>query len=105
MASKHGIRGLDTSIRQELEANKEDDRIHVCTIMPTSMDVPSIRVYFEEMPYPYGPAGAKGIGELPMDGPAPAIVNAVANATGADVTRIPLTPEQLMPLIEEIHGV
>src|SRR5207248_7654511 len=74
-------------------------------IMPTSMDVPPIRVYFEETPYPYGPAGAKGIGELPMDGPAPAIVNAVANATGADVTRIPLTPEQLMPLIEEIHGV
>lgn len=40
VASKHGIRGLDISIRQELEANKEDDRIHVCTIMPTSMDTP-----------------------------------------------------------------
>jgi len=40
VASKHGIRGLDTSIRQELEANKEDDRIHVCTIMPTAMDTP-----------------------------------------------------------------
>lgn len=39
-ASKHGIRGLDTSIRQELEANALDDRIHVCTIMPTSMDTP-----------------------------------------------------------------
>lgn len=39
-ASKHGIRGLDTSIRQELEAKDLDDRIHVCTIMPTSMDTP-----------------------------------------------------------------
>ena len=52
-------------------------------IMPTSMDLPPIRVYFEETPYPHGPAGAKGIGELPMDGPAPAIFNAVAHATGA----------------------
>ena len=68
-------------------------------IMPTSMDLPEIRVYFEEVPYPHGPAGAKGIGELPMDGPAPAIFNAVANATGADVTRLPLTPERLMDLL------
>src|SRR4051812_45821751 len=69
-------------------------------IMPTSMDLPDIRVYFEEVPYPHGPGGAKGIGELPMDGPAPAIFNAVANATGADVTRLPLTPERLMGLME-----
>jgi CO/xanthine dehydrogenase Mo-binding subunit len=65
-------------------------------IMPTSLDLPPIRVYFEERPYAYGPAGAKGIGELPMDGPAPAIANAVAHATGADIRSIPLTPEQLM---------
>ena len=51
-------------------------------IMPTSMDVPPIRVYFEELPYARGPAGAKGIGELPLDGTAPAIINAVENATG-----------------------
>jgi CO/xanthine dehydrogenase Mo-binding subunit len=69
-------------------------------IMPTSMDLPPIRVFFEETPYPHGPAGAKGIGELPMDGPAPAIFNAVANATGLDVTRLPLTPERLMALME-----
>ena len=51
-------------------------------IMPTSADIPPIRVFFEEHPYPFGPGGAKGIGELPMDGPAPAIVNAIENATG-----------------------
>jgi len=39
-------------------------------VVPTSVDLPPIRVYFEENPYSYGPAGAKGIGELPMDGPA-----------------------------------
>ncbi len=41
------------------------------------------------------PGGAKGIGELPMDGPAPAIFNAVQHATGLDPARLPLTPEQL----------
>jgi CO/xanthine dehydrogenase Mo-binding subunit len=69
-------------------------------IMPTSMDLPPIRVHFEERPYPQGPSGAKGIGELPMDGPAPAIFNAVAHATGLDPLRLPLTPESLMHLVE-----
>jgi CO/xanthine dehydrogenase Mo-binding subunit len=67
-------------------------------VMPSSMDLPPIRVFFEEMPYAHGPSGAKGIGELPMDGPAPAICNAVAHATGVDPTRLPLTPEDLMEL-------
>ena len=58
-------------------------------IMPTSVDLPAIRVYFEEIPYGRGPAGAKGIGELPLDGTAPAIANAIAFATGVDVRRIP----------------
>ena len=65
-------------------------------IMPTSMDLPPIRVHFEEVPYPGGPGGAKGIGELPMDGAAPAIFNAVADATGLDPRELPLTPERLM---------
>lgn len=68
-------------------------------IIPTSDDVPPIRVSFDEHPYQHGGGGAKGVGELPMDGPAPAILNAVAHATGADVRSIPLTPEQLLPLL------
>ena len=70
-------------------------------IMPTSMDLPPIRVAFEERPYPYGPGGAKGIGELPMDGAAPAILNAVQQATGVSAHRIPLTPELMMQLMEQ----
>jgi CO/xanthine dehydrogenase Mo-binding subunit len=65
-------------------------------IIPTTADVPPIRVLFEEIPYAYGPMGAKGIGELPMDGPAPAIVNALENATGLPIASIPVTPEVLM---------
>jgi CO/xanthine dehydrogenase Mo-binding subunit len=65
-------------------------------IMPTSADLPAIRVFFEENPYAYGPGGAKGIGELPMDGVAPAILNAVEHATGVAFDRIPLIPERVM---------
>src|SRR2546428_2411316 len=65
-------------------------------IIPTAADIPPIRVYFEENPYAFGPAGAKGIGELPMDGPAPAILNAIENATGVSFNQIPLMPEAMM---------
>ena len=65
-------------------------------IMPTAADVPRMRILFEERPYAYGPMGAKGIGELPMDGPAPAILSAIENATGISLTSIPATPEALM---------
>ena len=71
-------------------------------IMPTSMDVPAIRVYFEEHPYPFGPGGAKGIGELPMDGVAPAIASAIENATGVSVSEIPVTPERLMEFMRSM---
>ena len=64
-------------------------------IMPTAEDLPPIRVFFEEVPYQYGAYGAKGIGELPMDGPAPAIINAVSQATGINFTSIPLLPEDI----------
>jgi CO/xanthine dehydrogenase Mo-binding subunit len=64
-------------------------------IMPTSADLPPIHVHFEETPCPHGPGGAKGIGELPMDGPAPAILNAVEQATNIAFTEIPLLPEDI----------
>jgi CO/xanthine dehydrogenase Mo-binding subunit len=73
-------------------------------IMPTSMDVPPVRVFFEEIPYARGPAGAKGIGELPLDGTAPAIASAIAHATGVEIKRIPVTPESLLGLLEGVHA-
>ena len=64
-------------------------------IMPTSVDLPPIHVHFEEVASAHGPGGAKGIGELPMDGPAPAILNAIENATGISFHAIPLLPEDI----------
>jgi CO/xanthine dehydrogenase Mo-binding subunit len=65
-------------------------------IMPTAADLPPIRVHFAENPYAYGPGGAKGIGELPMDGAAPAILSAIENATGVSFNQVPLMPEAML---------
>ena len=50
---------------------------------------------FVEIPFSHGAYGAKGIGELPHDGPAPAILNAIRDAVGVSFTSIPLLPEDL----------
>jgi CO/xanthine dehydrogenase Mo-binding subunit len=68
-------------------------------IMPTSADISSIRVYFEELGNRHGAFGAKGIGELPMDGPPPAIVNAIEDALGIPFDSIPLLPEDIFEAV------
>ena len=70
-------------------------------IIPTTVDVPPIRVLFDEIPYEHGAMGAKGIGELPMDGPAPAILNAVENAIGISFSHVPLLAEDILQRLEE----
>ena len=63
-------------------------------LIPTTLDTPPMDVIMLENPFSGGPFGAKGLGELPIDGPAPAIVNAIRHA-GLDVRAIPATPEAL----------
>ena len=70
-------------------------------IMPTSADLPQIRVFFEEMGNVHGAYGAKGIGELPMDGPAPAIINAIEDALGTRFDSIPLLPEDIFAALSD----
>ncbi len=64
-------------------------------IIPTIKDTPRMDVRMLESPWEGGPFGAKGIGELPMDGGAPAVAAALTNATGIFVTEAPATPEKL----------
>ena len=64
-------------------------------IIPTARDSPEIEVHLLERPWEGGPFGAKGVGELPMDGGAPAVAQAIENATGIAVAEIPATPERL----------
>jgi CO/xanthine dehydrogenase Mo-binding subunit len=64
-------------------------------LVPTTLDTPAIDVVILENPYAHGPFGAKGVGEMPIDGPAPAAVNAI-RSLGLDVREIPATPERIM---------
>ncbi|HEX7554103.1 MAG TPA: molybdopterin cofactor-binding domain-containing protein, partial [Geothrix sp.] len=75
-------------------------------IIPTAADLPRIKVVFLENAHHAGPGGAKGLGELPMDGPAPALLNALENALGPlRLDEVPMTPERLLERCEEVsHG-
>jgi CO/xanthine dehydrogenase Mo-binding subunit len=64
-------------------------------LIPTTLDTPKLDVLLLEHPYAGGPFGAKGLGELPIDGPAPALVNAIRRL-GLDVRAIPVVPEVVM---------
>jgi CO/xanthine dehydrogenase Mo-binding subunit len=64
-------------------------------IIPTTLDTPKMEVVMLENPYKHGPFGAKGVGEMPIDGPAPAVINALRHA-GFDLRAIPATPERVM---------
>jgi CO/xanthine dehydrogenase Mo-binding subunit len=70
-------------------------------IMPTAEDVPPIHIFFEEIPFKHGGYGAKGIGELPHDGPAPAILNAIKDAIGVSFHSIPLLPEDIFEVLSK----
>jgi CO/xanthine dehydrogenase Mo-binding subunit len=65
-------------------------------IVPTSADAPRFTTRFIEDPYSGGPMGAKGVGELPMDAPAAAVIEAIRHATGARLDAIPATPERVL---------
>ena len=64
-------------------------------IVPTTLDTPPMDVVIVEKPYAHGPYGAKGVGEMPFDGVAPAVVNAI-RSLGIDMREIPATPERVM---------
>lgn len=63
--------------------------------VPLAHEMPPMEVHLVHTDDPFGPYGVKALAEIPMDGVAPAVANAVAAATGARVTAIPLTPERV----------
>ncbi len=65
-------------------------------LLPTSLDTPSIKSVILEHPEPSGPYGARGMAEMSMSPVAPAIINAVKNATGVALHKIPIHPEELI---------
>ncbi len=69
--------------------------------IPTTLDAPVMDVFFHGIPFEYGPWGAKGLGELPMNGGAPALAAAVEDALGIVPEQLPLTPQELHRLLAE----
>jgi CO/xanthine dehydrogenase Mo-binding subunit len=81
--------------KMEIKNGKYDaDRMQTYVI-PTMPDIPEFDLDFIEYPYTHAAPGAKGVGEIPMDGLAPAVANAVKAATGIRIRDLPITPEKL----------
>jgi CO/xanthine dehydrogenase Mo-binding subunit len=68
-------------------------------VIPTSKDAPPFTTILVEHPFSGGPSGAKGVGELPMDGGAPAVAAAVEQAISAKLDNLPFLPEQLFTAV------
>ncbi|AEV30899.1 aerobic-type carbon monoxide dehydrogenase, large subunit CoxL/CutL-like protein [Sphaerochaeta pleomorpha str. Grapes] len=71
-------------------------------IIPTSMDFPKMESFLVDNPYPYGPFGAKGMGELVFNGADAAFCDAVSRAIDRKVCEIPIPSETIMEL--QLHG-
>jgi CO/xanthine dehydrogenase Mo-binding subunit len=72
--------------------------------VPTSLDVPEIEVILVPTNEPTGPFGAKSIAEIGINGPLPAISNAVYHAVGVRLNRAPFTPERVLAALRKKKG-
>ena len=100
--------GLAQGIGLALTEDFEDLKVHTSLLkcgIPYPCDVPDDieLVYQENHPRPNGPYGAAGCGEAPLDAPHPAILNAIFNATGARVTRVPARPEVVLEALKKVQ--
>ena len=92
----HGgiAQGLGLALMEEYVAGRTDN-LHDYLI-PTIGDIPPIETFLIERPDPLGPYGAKGVGEPALVATAPAILNAIAHATGVRITQVPATPTRVL---------
>ncbi len=74
-------------------------------IIPTALDAPRISTILVEAPFGSVPHGAKGVGELPMDVGAPAVVAAIADATGVWIHDLPASPERILAAMAGLPAV
>ncbi len=98
------VMGLGYALNEEL---RFDDRGEILNPslrtyrIPAATDVPPTEVFLIEKADPYGPFGAKGIGEIGTNCTAPAIANAVANATGVRLRQLPMIPERVWMAMQD----
>jgi xanthine dehydrogenase YagR molybdenum-binding subunit len=94
------IMGIGLALMEETSFDERTGRIMNPSLaeyhVPVHMDVPRIDVTWTDIPDPYAPAGARGIGEIGITGVAAAIANAVYNSTGRRVRDLPITLDKLL---------
>lgn len=97
--------GIGLALTEDFEDLKFHTSLKNCGL-PYIKDVPDdIEIIFQETPRPLGPFGAAGVGEAPLTAPHPAILNAIHNACGIRITRVPALPKVVKAAIEAKHGV
>jgi len=79
--------------------NKNFEDYHIYT----SIDMPEIVAEFVYTNEPTGPFGAKAVAEIPINGPAPAVANAIYNACGVRIRKLPITPEAVLTELQKIN--
>jgi xanthine dehydrogenase D subunit len=86
--------GLGLAVMEEIVVDNGRVRNPSFTdyLLPTALDAPVVVASFVEEPDPQAPLGAKGVGEPPCISVTPAIVAAIRDATGKDLTRVPVRP-------------
>jgi CO/xanthine dehydrogenase Mo-binding subunit len=92
------VMGLGYALNEELRFDERGKILNPSLRtyrIPAATDVPPMEVFLIEKADPYGPFGAKGIGEIGTNCTAPAIANAVANATGTRMRQLPMIPERV----------
>ena len=94
--------GIGLALTEDFEDLTKHTSLKNCGI-PYPKDIPDdIELHYLETYRPNGPYGAAGCGEAPLDAPHPAILNAIYNATGARITRIPALPEVVLAALAEL---
>ncbi len=94
--------GIGLALTEDFEDLTKHTSLKNCGI-PYPKDIPDdIELHYLQTYRPNGPYGAAGCGEAPLDAPHPAILNAIYNATGARITRIPALPEVVLAALAEL---
>ena len=97
------VQGIGWALNEEYFYNDQGVMLNSSFLdyrMPTSLDVPMIDTVMVEVPNPRHPFGLRGVGEAPIIPPLPAIANAVSNAIGVRVIKLPITPSDVLEAIE-----
>ena len=99
------VQGIGYAIYEKIDRDNGRLNIHGFNdyIIPTAVDVPIMDIKILENPYPFGPFGAKGLGELPLVGAPPAVVSSLQMIFGRPLNKIPILPEDLFELVQSMR--